>query len=282
MVASSGPKDYNSLGWVSKVYPIFEKNLPHTAHNWARKRFFSPLKFRFSKREIAFLATGETNHCTLNGKKITYYSWGKGQTVFMMHGWAGKAAQFELIVKTFVQNGYQVIAPDGPAHGNSTGKESSAFEFVSLLKLLRSNYPNIVGYIGHSLGGLVLMNLLSEQIDLKKTVIINSPTEGAHVMNSFLNILGASSKTASFIKNYIKEKLDRDFDQLFQPRVTNELSKQALVIHDKKDKQVGIETIEFTKQILPEATYEFTEGYGHVRILFQEDIANKCLNWISS
>ncbi len=282
MAVSSGPKDYSSLGWISKVYPIFEKNLPHTAHNWARKRFFSPLRFRFSRREIAFLATSQKNYCTLNDKKIIYYSWGAGPTVIMIHGWAGKAAQFELIIKTFVKNGFQVIAPDGPAHGNSSGKESSAFEFVALIKLLRSKYPDTIGYIGHSLGGVVLMNLLSERIDLKKTVIINSPTKGAYVMNSFLNILGASSKTATFIKSYIKEKLDRDFDQLFQPRVTNELSKQALVIHDKKDKQVGVETIEFTKQILPDATYEFTEGFGHVRILFQQEVANKCLNWIRS
>lgn len=280
MAASSGPKDYSSFGWVSKVYPVFEKNLPRTAHNWARKKFFIPLKFRFSKREKAFLATAERRQLKLNDKQITYYSWGKGPTVIMIHGWAGKAAQFELIAQTFVKNGYNVIAADGPAHGNSTGKESSAFEFIDLIKSLRVLYPDTKAFIGHSMGGLVLMNILSENIDLKKTIIINSPTEGSYVMNSFLKVLGGSQKTAEFIIKYVKEKLGHDYNELFQPRVSDELSKTALVIHDKKDKQVGIETIEFTKQILPKATFEYTEGFGHVRILFQQEVADKCVEWV--
>ena len=72
-------------------YPLLERVSPRLAHRWAIKRFFTPLRTSFQKGEKFLLSSAHKSEIFINDKKVTLYRWGKGPTVFMQHGWAGKA-----------------------------------------------------------------------------------------------------------------------------------------------------------------------------------------------
>jgi hypothetical protein len=280
--ASSGAQDYSSTkNIVSRFYPIVEKTLPRTARNWARKQFFTPLPIKFRKKELEFLKTSKASFLPFNDKQIAVYEWGKGKTIVLQHGWAGKGVQFIEIIKELTKNGYHVVAIDAPSHGHSTGKWTSAFEFIELINFLTHHFVSIHAFVGHSMGGLVLLNVLALGERLNKVIIINTPTKSESVMNAFLGVIGGSSKTGEFIRSFVLDKYDVPFNSLFTPKILPEQSEKVLVIHDRKDRQVGFDTIEVTKELLPNARFYFTEGLGHTRILYDKGVAAKIVSEVS-
>lgn len=281
--ASSGVKDYSSTkNIVSRIFPLVEKALPRTAHNWARKQFFTPLKIKFRQKELDFLKSAKTSSLSFNNKKVTLYEWGQGKTIVLQHGWAGKGVQFIELIKVLIEQNFHVVAIDAPAHGNSSGKTTSAFEFAEVIRLVNQKFPAIYAHIGHSMGGLVLLNVLATDDKLNKVIVINTPTKSEAVMNSFLAIIGGSSATGQFIFDYVFKTYQVRFDDLFQPKISTQSSKKVLVIHDKKDRQVSFDTIKITKKLLPQAQYYFTEGLGHTRILYDKNVADTVLSYLQT
>jgi predicted alpha/beta-fold hydrolase len=281
--SSSGAKDYsNKKNIVNRIYPIVEKTLPRTAWNWACKQFFTPIKIDFTKKELDFLTTSSASFLDINDKKIAIYEWGKGRTVILQHGWGGKGVQFVEMIKALVTTGFHVVVLDAPAHGNSTGKWTSAFEFMEVIEVLNRKYSTVHSYIGHSMGGLVLLNVLAAGIKLNQVIIINTPTKSDSVMNAFLGIIGGSQETAKYLRSYIERKYNRSFDSLFSPLIPPEYTKDIMVIHDKKDRQVTFDTIAKTKELLPNASFYFTEGLGHTRILYAKDVVEVVVDTVLS
>ena len=60
----------------------------------------------------------------LDGLKINGYCWNKGKAtkVLILHGFSSSAAKFHHFILPLIEKGYEVIAFDAPAHGNSEGK----------------------------------------------------------------------------------------------------------------------------------------------------------------
>ena len=112
-----------------------------------------------------------------------------------------------------------------------------------------------------------------------KIVIINTPTAGHYIMDKFMQVIGASDKTADYIKEHIQSEYQISYDSIFKPSIPSSWSEDIMVIHEKEDKQVSINTLDYTKKLLPKAKYITTEGLGHTRILKNQAVANKCSEW---
>ena len=125
------------------------------------KQFFTPLKIKFRKEEVAFLKTSKSSFFDFSTHKIALYEWGEGPTVIMQHGWSWKAVQFIKMIETLSSNGLHVVAFDAPSHGNSTGEMTSAFEFIELIKILDKMFGSVDTYIGHSMGWLGIIECFS-------------------------------------------------------------------------------------------------------------------------
>ncbi|MDZ7649373.1 MAG: alpha/beta hydrolase [Cytophagales bacterium] len=96
------------------------------AVTYFEKIFFTPIRYKATLKEHAceLLANKEKIHC--DGKKIQTYEWGNPDNpyVLVIHGWAGRATQFRKFVPVFNEAGFRILGFDGPAHGQSTGKEA--------------------------------------------------------------------------------------------------------------------------------------------------------------
>jgi len=68
--------------------------------------------------DIKSIAKAETNEIPFEGGKLPVYSWGKGKTVLLFHGWGSRASHLALIAQILAQDGFRVVAFDAPAHSS--------------------------------------------------------------------------------------------------------------------------------------------------------------------
>ena len=61
-----------------------------------------------------------------------------------------------------IKKGYEVLAFDAPAHGESTGKTINAVVYKDLVLIFGSSYGPIDSFVTHSFGGLALVLALEE------------------------------------------------------------------------------------------------------------------------
>ena len=112
-----------------------------------------------------------------NGLDIVTYSWqGNNRKVLIIHGWEGRATNFESIIKELVNQRFDVTIFDAPSHGSSAKSNTTMKDFGEFVQhLLKSTDIDYV--ITHSFGAVPCSFTLSENnIDLKKIIFIAPPT----------------------------------------------------------------------------------------------------------
>ena len=96
--------------------------------------------------------------------------------VLLLHGWAGRRASMLDRTRMLTRAGYSVVAPDLPAHGESTGnlvtfgiREGDAVD--ALLAFIHTRFPGRPrGAIGVSLGGVSLL-MARRDVTLRAVVL---------------------------------------------------------------------------------------------------------------
>ncbi|WP_425273363.1 alpha/beta fold hydrolase [Pseudomonas petroselini] len=88
-----------------------------------------------------------------------------------MHGWEGRPTQFASLITALVDNGYSVIALDGPAHGRSPGREAHVLLFARAMLEAAAELPPLHAVIGHSMGGASAM--LAVQLGLRTEALVS-------------------------------------------------------------------------------------------------------------
>ena len=174
------------------------------------------------------------------------------------------------------------MAADAPAHGNSGGKESDVFEFMKMNTKVILSLENLMGCVGHSLGGIVLLNLFSEKVFDCKLVLISMPTKSEAIVKGFSSAIGGSELTERYLEDYVSDNYPLSIDDLFNPKVATQKSSQVFLVYDKSDRQVRSDNFEKAQLMLPKAPILFTEKLGHTRILFDHDIVKKVVAWLST
>ena len=64
---------------------------------------------------------------------LSVSSWGDGPVVLLQHGWGGRSEDLAAFVRSLLDPGFSVIAPDAPGHGRSGGGDSSIVAFADAL-----------------------------------------------------------------------------------------------------------------------------------------------------
>ena len=119
---------------------------------------------------------------TLNDTEIFASTGGRefdpsGKTLMFIHGSGQSHLGFMLQHRFFANRGWQCVTPDMPGHGLSSGK---AFKTVEEMADWYASFIQAVGIkkssiIGHSMGGLIALELASRYSDLvSKAVFIST------------------------------------------------------------------------------------------------------------
>ena len=264
------------------VYKVIEKIHVKWATSFAIALFFKPIRFPMPDREKKPSRTAHQDLMWVGGKKITVYRWGTRKArVLCVHGWSGRGTQFFKFAKKLEKAGFQVISFDAPGHGAYPNNRTDLFQFVEAIKIIDQKYGPFYAGIGHSLGGVALMNAHAQGVSFKKMITIASPATVMNSITDFCTRLGAKPELANRIKSLLEKKYQIDVQSFSLQNLAEKCSVKGLIIHDADDLDVAVDDAHAVHQSWKKSLLLLTEGLGHRKILMDKQTLKTVSNFLA-
>lgn len=236
-----------------------------TSAKLALKLFSRPKKGRIKPEEKSFLKTSKSEFLQYNNQRIQTYFWeGSGSTVLLAHGWESNSYRWKKLIKELTELQFNVVAMDAPGHGDSGGKEFNALIYAAFMNEVAQKFnPEIL--IGHSVGGMA--SIFCAEIygfeNLKKLVLLGSPSNFRDVMNRYTRLMNYNSKVYKALDVLITQRFGNSPDHYSVKNYSGASTIHTLIIHDKNDKIIPYEDALEIHSILKKSRLITTHGFGH-------------------
>ena len=248
----------------SKLGPIF----PGFFGNRAYQLWFTT--HRFTRPEIENTAADRADKSTINihGVDVAVWSWGQGQPILFIHGWSGRGTQAVHFMEPLINSGFRVISYDGPAHGETSGKQTSMLEMADVVLALNEKYGPFHSTITHSFGGMVLAYASTLGFSTNSAVCICPPASIESILGNFQRALMLPENVLAVMTNKLYTNYGNDLEKRISTlNNVHSLTTPALIIHDDKDRDIPWEDGRAVADAWPGAEFKLTHGLGHRRIL---------------
>jgi len=250
---------------------------------FAAKLFITPIKHKIPKREIHMEhESGQTKLLIPKIKKeIVVYQYGNGEKkILLVHGWSGRGTQLVKIADEMIKLGYGIISFDAPAHGKSRTKTTLMPEFIASILEIERHFGPFEIAIGHSLGGMSVLNAIKQKLNIKKAIIIGSGDIIQDILEDFILNLKLKPKVAIMLKKYFEKKFGEPMENYSASFAAQSIKIPILIIHDKSDDDVNIKAAYNIHENLRNSELLITEGLGHRKILGDAKVIEKIKEFI--
>jgi len=210
------------------------------------------------------------------------WSWGDGPAVLLVHGWNGRATQLGGFVEPLVARGYRVVAFDAFGHGESPGSSMSLPELASYVRQVSDELGGLYGVIAHSMGGAATTLALSNGLQLERAVFVSPPSDPRVFLQIFSDALAISDDVRARLKERVERRIGISMESMRGNVIAPSMRVPLLVIHDRDDKEVPVESGRSIADTWPNAELILTEGLGHQRILRAEPVTNVAVSFIDA
>ncbi len=258
---------------------------PRLATRFAARLFVTPIKHKIPKREIEMDRKSRQQFLEIPtiGKKIMVYQYGESPNkILLVHGWSGRGTQLVKFADEFLKAGYATISFDAPAHGKSTGKTTLMPEFIASILEVDRQFGPFTGAVGHSLGGMSLMNAAKAGLNLNRLVIIGSGDIVQDIMDEFVGKLELESKYSTLLRRHFEKRSQQTMDSYSAYIAAREIQFPVLVIHDNNDLEVSVKAAHHIVQHLAHGELMLTNNLGHRKILGNNEVILKTLQFIKN
>lgn len=239
---------------------------PEKAGALAFQIFCTPRQGRLREKDSAFLSTAdEEKDLYVNDLNIRCYHWrGLGPTVLLVHGWESNAARWQRLVRQLRAKGFNVVAVDGPGHGQSGSRQFNVPLYANLLEAVVEHYQP-QGLVGHSIGGFASIYLLHEgqAPSVQQLAILGTPAELSHILDGFQRLLGLSSRVMRGFERVFRRRFGRSFADFSGPAMVRSLDVEGLIVHDLNDPTVPYADAMAYADHWPQARFVTTRSQGH-------------------
>ena len=251
---------------------------------FAAKLFTIPTKHKIPKRELDmdFKSIQKLINIPVINKKVMLYNYGESdKKILLAHGWSGRGTQFFKIADELIKLGYSTISFDAPAHGKSPGKTTILSDFVETILEIERQFGPFEAAVGHSLGGMSLLNSVKKRLDIKRLVIIGNGDIVQDILDDFVKKLELKPDISEKLRLHFEKKLGEEMDNYSAYKSAMEVFIPVLVIHDKNDTEVPLEAgIHIHKHLKNDELF-LTEGLGRRKILGNQIVIEKVLQFIT-
>ncbi|MBP8792944.1 MAG: alpha/beta hydrolase [Lutibacter sp.] len=256
---------------------------PPLATKFALKLFSTPIKFKVPEREKMMAKSAQQDLVLIPELQeyVNIFTYGYSKRkVLLVHGWSGRNTQFFKISDKLLENGFMTIGYDAPAHGKSSGKTSNMTEFIAVNKFLQEKYGPFEIVIGHSLGGMAVLNSMQQFLNVKKAIVIGSGNIITHIIEDFIAKIQLKEQQVVKMKSFYLKKFGKDIDEYSSHIAAKDIKTPTLVIHDTEDKEVPITCAYEIRKKLEFGELLVTSGLGHTRILKDNSVVTKIIDFI--
>ncbi len=256
---------------------------PFLAEKFARKLFITPIKHKIPKREFHMEENSIQNKLFIPAinKKIVVYSYGNlNKKILLVHGWSGRGTQLVKIADAFLENGYSTISFDAPAHGKSETKTTLMLEFIESVLEIEKKYGPFEFAVGHSLGGMSILNAIKQGLKVKKAVVIGSGNSVINIVNTFVEKIGLPNKVAVIMRNNFEKKYHFEMESFSAYEAAKEVHIPVLVIHDADDEDIPVAEAYHLAENLINKEILITNNLGHRKILGDAAVLHKIVEFL--
>lgn len=250
---------------------------------YASKLFTTPIKHKIPKREIEMDQKSTQEMITIPSinKEVNVYQYGKSnRKVLLVHGWSGRGTQLCKIAKEMTNLGYETVSFDAPAHGKSPGNSSVMVDFIASIIEIDKKYGPFEIAIGHSLGGMSVMNAIKEGLKINKAIIIGSGDIVQDITDDFVLKLGLKKNISNLLCERFETKYGGKMDDYSAYKAAEITLVPTLVIHDNNDPEVPVKAGINIYNHLQNGELLLTDQLGHRKILADHDVIQKIITFI--
>jgi pimeloyl-ACP methyl ester carboxylesterase len=240
------------------------------------------------------------------GFKIAYAEGGTGDTIIMVHGYAGNKDNWVYLAKYLTPN-YRVIIPDLPGNGDSSKPQDVSYSHMSQVERLNlfAKVLNLKKFhlVGNSMGGNIAGNYAADYPDMVKTLALldasgaNAPVKSEFVLllekgtnpfmirdakdfDKFLEFVFVKPpKLPSFMKQYLAEQAvaavplnkkiigDMMLDLLTLEIKLNKITAPTLILWGDTDRVVHISSVPIFEKGIKNSKSVIIKECGHVPMI---------------
>ena len=269
-----------SILLIGKILQFFSKD---AATKYVAKLFASPVKFEAPERELVMRQSAKTERMVLPKaqKEVQVYIYGYSrQKILLVHGWAGRGTQLYQMADKILENKMMVVSFDAPAHGLSEGKRTNMIDFIEAIRAIDKKYGPFHGAVGHSFGGMSLINAVSNGMKVNKLVTIGADNSIPETYRYFIEKMELKPEIAYRLQRHFEKKYRNKLDNFNSVNRAERIKIPALVIHDSEDRYVDVSSAVEIRQNLRQGELLITHGLGHHRIFKDPEVIERIIDYL--
>ena len=255
--------------------------MPRLATEAAYFLFVRPRRKRL--RYLSSLPAGASRYQIPFGQsKLVGYSWGAGpKKVLLMHGWEGQVGTMLKFVEPLVAAGYQVIAMDGPGHGESGQITTNVFDCADGVEAVIDHFGGVDGIVAHSFGSAAALFACEDKLALEKLVCIAPMATLMSHVEVFHKLTHLTDEVLERLLRRIEERLNVKRETWNMITAAQKVDCPTLIIHDADDKIIPIDHGYTLVKQFPQGRLVRTHGLGHKRILKDPDVVGQIVEFLT-
>lgn len=245
-----------------------------------------PPPLRNLKREKAILEQADVSRLTIvpgtenDVEEVAIYRWGKAdRRILLVHGWGGKAAQFFSFVGQLLENSFEVIAFDAPAHGASSGSFASGPAFARVARTITEVSGPFHGIVAHSLGAAASAIALAQGLIAERVVFLAPAAFIEALLEEFVRLRQIPEPVAVELRQRFAARYSAEIVSV--PIMARDFHTPALIFHDPDDRDIPFSHGEAIAAAWPAAELVAASGVGHWRILRDQTVIERTIAFLN-
>jgi len=273
------------------AFSIGGRLAPKITSRFAYRLWLTSPRFKTPASERNALESAIVEYHPVKNHKIATYIWGRTQqtakpaarpTILLVHGWSGRGTQLGSFVEPLLDAGYRVLSFDAPAHGQSSGKQTTIFEIADVILALQKLYGEFDAVITHSFGGPCAALAVKNGLKIKRFVAICPPATIRGLVTKFISTLHLTEKTGAYLIRHIEKSFgEHIWEDYSMSTLVSTIDVTGFVIHDTNDIDIPWEEGQTVANAWHNAGIKITNGLGHRRILRDDEVIASVVNFIT-
>jgi pimeloyl-ACP methyl ester carboxylesterase len=254
------------LKWLRTGFQFLGTVAPSVTGRIALNLFLTPRKRPISSKAQQIMQQAEQITIAHGSRHLAAYVWeNDGPTVLLIHGWESNASGMRGFVRPLHEQGFRVVAFDGPAHGRSTGRQTNFIDYSGAIETAIKTLGPVQAIVAHSFGAAAALFTLSREpsLGVERVVSIGAPSRLKEMVDIWTTFVGMTHSSVTEMRRKLVDRVGLPLEGIAVETAVSQLTIPGLIIHDQADTVVPYANAEAIHNQWHNSTLITTQGLDH-------------------